>query len=343
MAEVFISHAHHDEELAGKVRALLVTALDLDPGEVFLSSEAGHGVAPGANVLESILSTLRRGGALVVVLTPAAAKSPWVWLETGSRLSEAELPRPLFVVPSTRFVRLMEPVADWRCLRLDEQDELHELVRTVGENVGKEPRDVLDYASVLAEVVQGSRASYSVWAERRVRLWSWAGRYAVGVLVAAVGVGMLGYAWRLVLEQRAASARARAERLVEQNAAANAQAECLQSLNQTAERTAKEYMALKGRVTSHGRAVHGAIVLVTRDRETQDPAACHEPACTRVSSTTEGQFTIDLTKIQVDKADRVVLSVVRPGFWFYSKEIEVDVRAMDVATAPLIVPLAAKP
>ena len=70
---------------------------------------------------------------------------------------------------------------------------------------------------------------------------------------------------------------------------------------------------------------------------------CQEPACTKKTTTTEGEFTIDLTRIQATKDDNVVLSVVAPGFTFFSKEIEVDVRAMDKRTTPQNVALVAAP
>jgi hypothetical protein len=73
------------------------------------------------------------------------------------------------------------------------------------------------------------------------------------------------------------------------------------------------------------------------------PAKCEEPDCTKAITTTEGEFTIDLTKIKANNGDSVVLSVIRPGFAFFSKALEVDVRAMDQGTAPQSVVLAVAP
>jgi hypothetical protein len=76
-------------------------------------------------------------------------------------------------------------------------------------------------------------------------------------------------------------------------------------------------------------------------QEIHDPSQCQEPDCTRKDSTSEGEFTIDLTKIQANNHDSVTMSVVKTGFAFYSKEVRLDVRATDVRTSPQTVVLAA--
>src|SRR5690606_19713983 len=79
MAMVFISHAHADELLARKISALLGDAVGLAPGDFFLSSQEGHGVAPAMSIRGAIMQELRTVPTLVVVLTPRSAASPWVW------------------------------------------------------------------------------------------------------------------------------------------------------------------------------------------------------------------------------------------------------------------------
>ncbi len=318
MAQVFISHAHCDETLARKVASLLDTALRLDPADTFISSEAGHGVAPGANILESIVSELQRVPALVVLLTPTSLKSPWVWLEAGSRLCLAKKTLPIFVVPSGRVLPLPEPVAEWRCLRLDRDGDLHELVQAVGKSLARRPRDVLDYKSALDDVLQGSVRTDRT--ERRAQVSRWVIAHGLGLALAVAGLVMLGYGWH-----------GRSE-------AQPTDTVTLWQLNDTIAKTASKFLELKGRVTSGESGVHGAVVMVSRV-EAQDPSACIEPECTQTTTTTEGEFTIDLTKILANRDERVVLSVAKSGFEFFSKAIEVDVRAMDVSAAPQTVKL----
>jgi hypothetical protein len=332
MALVFISHAHSEESLARKVAVLLADALGLSPADFFLSSQEGHGVAPAASIRASIVNELRNVAALVVLLTPKAAASPWVWLEAGNRLGCADKSSPVFVVPSARFVPLLAPVADLRCLQLDNDGELHELVHAVGKSLGRPPRDFLNYKPALEDLIHFSAQAHSLSAEKRARAMSWLKRHAAGLILMAGGLGMLTYGSWL--------ARARPP---ETAIASAREAATLQEFNDTLASNASKFLVLKGRVTSAQSGVHGATVMVSLEGEVQDPSACREPACTKKSTTTEGEFTIDLTKIQARNGDSVVLSVVTPGFAFFSKEIVVDVRAMDAGTAPQTVVLAALP
>lgn len=333
MALVFISHAHSDESLARKVAGLLGDALGLNPADFFLSSQEGHGVAPAANIRASIVNELRTVPALVVLLTPRAASSPWVWLEAGNRLGCPDKTSPVFIVPSARFVPLLAPVADLRCLRLDNDGELHELVQAVGKLLGKPPLDFLSYKPALDDLMQCSSEAYSLSSEKRARVMSWLKGPTLGLILTVAGLGMLAYG---IWAARAAPP-SKAVATSQQDAAA------LQEFNDTLASNASKYLVLKGRVTSTQGGVHGATVMVSLEGEVQDPSACQEPACTKTATTTEGEFTINLTKIQATNGDSVILSVVRPGLAFFSKEIVVDVRAMDAGTAPQTVVLSALP
>lgn len=329
MAQVFISHAHHDEPLARKVAAMLGDALGLSPAEFFLSSQEGHGVAPAASIRTSILEELRTVPALVVLLTPRAAESPWVWLESGNRLGCADLSPPIFTVPSARFLALLSPVADMRGLQLDNDGELHELVQAVGQRLGREPLDFLTYRAAVEDVLECARQTYAPGVERRQRLVGWLKRSAAGLLLAVVGVAALAMAgWPRPSPPD-----------VEPLPVGNV--DLLEQMNNALAESAARYLVLKGRVSSGQGGLHGAIVMVSREGERTDPEACVEPDCTKRATTTDGEFTIDLTRIQARNGDPVVMSVVKPGYQFFSRELEVDVRAMDVRTAPQNVQLAA--
>ncbi len=329
MALVFISHAQCDEIVARKVCTLLGDALGLNTSDFFVSSQEGHGVAPAASIRESIVSELRNVPALVVLITPRGAASPWVWLEAGNRLGCAGKTPPIFVVPSARFVPLLAPVADLRCLQLDNDGELHELVQAVGRDLGKPPLDFLNYKPALDDLLQASEQAYSLAAEKRARTVSWLTRHAMGLMLAVAGLGMLVYG------------STRAVPVPHDDLAAEAAA--IQQLNDAQASIAGTFLVLKGRVISGQTPVHGAEVMASLDGEVQDPSGCIEPQCTKRSTTTEGEFSLNLTKIHARNGDPVVLSVVRPGFAFFSKELRVDVRAMDAGTAPQTVALVVQP
>jgi len=323
MARVFISHAHTDESMARKLAALLGDALGLSPRDFFLSSQQGHGVAPAANIRDSIVRELKSVPALVVLLTPNSAASPWVWLEAGNRLGSGDKAPPIFMVPSARFMPLVAPVADLRCLRLDNDGELHELVQAVGQNLGTPVLDYLTYKPALDDLARSAVQTYSVSTEKRARVVSWLKRNAAALVLVAASLGTLVYSFRPPGD------------------AGGSAADDLR-FNDEISRSVARFLKLKGRVTSTAGGVHGATVMVAR-AEVQVPAKCLEPDCTQDGTTTEGEFTIDLTRIQASNGDRVVLSVFKEGFAFISKALAVDVRAMDQGTAPQSVMLSMAP
>jgi TIR domain len=319
MAHVFISHAHSDAELARRMVALLKDALPLGIDDFFVSSQAGSGVAPGARIRDEILAQLSTAPALIVVLTPRSAGSPWVWLEAGHRLGRPDKMNPVFAVPSARFVSLLQFLGDQRCIVLDKDDDLHELVNTVGEKLGKPPRRVLDYKPSLDELVREARAAYSPYGERKAVALSWLTKHWASLVFALLGaVAIAAGRWQLAQMRGTANV----------------------TLNDEAVRTAARYLILKGTVVSGNNPVRNATVMASRDKQVKDAAACQRPECTSDETTVEGEFLIDLTRILVQNGDDIVLSVVAPGFDFYSQHINVDVRAMDAGEAPHKIKLA---
>ena len=139
------------------------------------------------------MSELRSVSSLVVLITPKAAASPWVWLEAGNRLGCADKPSPIFIVPSARFVPLLAPVADMRCLQLDNDGELHELVQAVGRSLDRPALDFLNYKPALDDLLQSSSQAYSLAGEKRTRTMSWLKRHAAGLVFAIAGLAMLVY------------------------------------------------------------------------------------------------------------------------------------------------------
>jgi hypothetical protein len=320
LSQVFISHAHQDEHLARKVAALLSDALGLAPTDFFLSSQEGRGVPPAAKIRDQILEELSSVPALVVLLTPQAACSPWVWIEAGHRLGCDDRSNPIFVVPSARFVNLLSPVADLRCLRLDDDGELHELVHAVGKSLGRDPADFLDYKPALDDLAVTTRAAYSPGREKRARAVSWLRSNVLALIFVMTALGALGYG---------RSIAAAAKRQV-----ATVEDKCNSALNSELVTAASQYLVLSGKVVSETGNVHGATVMASRDQEVTDPSACREPQCTYRTTTTEGEFRIDLTKIQARNGDDIVLSIVKPGFRFFSDDVKVDIRAIDVRASP---------
>jgi hypothetical protein len=328
MALVFISHAHGDEELVRKIVNLLRDALKLEPGDFFVSSQGGRGVAPAAKIRDEILKTLKEAPALVVVVTPKSAGSPWVWLEAGNRLGCEDRSNPLFLVPSQRFVDLLKPVADLRSICLDNDDDLHELIKAVGAAVGRQQRDVLEYNDALGEVRGAATTAYSPFVERKTRTLMWLRTNAAALLIAVVAPVV---AWFLSTAKVQNAARAAAneaqQRIAELETALNGANDVV---NDEVSRTAARFLVLKGVVLSDDQPVANARVTASLNA---DPGAeCVEPVCTHSLTTTDGGFRLDLTKIRAQNGDDILLKVAAEGFDPVSKLVKLDVRAMDSAS-----------
>ncbi len=318
MAQVFISHAHRDEDLARKISALLADALALEPTDFFLSSQEGRGVAPSGSIRSEIMKEVSTVSALVVLLTPNSAGSPWVWLEAGSRFGSADKTRPIFVVPSAESVALLQPVSDLRGLQLSNDGEVHELVGAVAKDLGRQPRDYLVYKAAVDDLTASVRAYRA--RTRRTRAIAWVKRNGGGFLL---GLGLATATYGLV-----------------SLGAANHGATPGQ-VNDEVVRIVAPYLKLKGKVTSPEGDVSGATVMVARET-VRDPAAC-QAGCVQTQTKANGEYTIDLTRIQARNGEEVVLSIVKEGFVFFDKPVFVDVRAMDVTAVPQTVTLAKSP
>jgi hypothetical protein len=80
-AQIFISHAHEDEELARRVLVCLHACLHVEKEAIRCTSAAGHGLRVGADVRLSLRDDLRAAPIIIGLLTPAGARSPWVQAE----------------------------------------------------------------------------------------------------------------------------------------------------------------------------------------------------------------------------------------------------------------------
>lgn len=319
MPSVFISHAHSDKALARGLCALLRDALALGPDDFFVSSEEGRGVAPAANIQQSVLAALSTASTLIVLLTPKSALSRWVWLEAGSRLGQPHMANPLFVCPSARYTSLLGPIGDQKALNLDNENELVELVNAVGKILQCTPRDYLSYQPALSELTALAAREYSVARERRETAVSWVRRHWPTLALApAIALAALGYVAAALNDAEETARRVDVQRN-----------------NETAALVSR-FLVLTGTVVSQtdSQAVADALVMASRSQDVKDRAGCVEPLCTSWTTDTDGKFSIDLTRISAEKEDTVTLIVTKDGFAPNRKLIRVDVRAMDATVAP---------
>lgn len=330
MAQVFVSHAHGDEELVRRITALLRDGLKLESNDLFVSSQVGRGVAPAASIRDEILKQLSTAPSLIVVVTPKSAGSPWVWLEAGNRLGRTDKSNPIFAVPSQRHLPLVQPVSDLRCVRLDEEEDLHELVKAVGESLGRPAQTALEYGVALRDVVESAESTYGPSGERKTKAIAWLKAHAVILLVAAAAViGTALYSGWLVRQSGSAVEEARRQIGELENKLTNAINDATQTVNEELSRNAAKYLVLKGVVSDPSRRpVARARVIASHSSE--PPQECAEPDCTWGPTDSTGEFRIDLSKIRAENGDDIVLLVEAPGFESFTKRVRVDVRAIEV-------------
>jgi hypothetical protein len=259
----------------------------------------------------------------VVVVTPTSAGRPWVWLEAGNRLGREDRNNPIFVVPAERFLPLVSAVADLRSLKLDHEEDLHEFVKAVGACLGRAPQEALAYSTAVKNVTATATAAYG-------RYGSWQSRFFASVrnnAAVLVGAAIVVAATLVYGSVRVRESQQRAEAL--QQALDQQQAGANEAWNEELSRTAARYLILKGVVLAGQKPIANARVAASLDVEASP--TCEAPDCTWQRTTSAGEFRLDLTKIRAQNGDDIVLSVSAPGFQSFSKQVRVDVRAIDSA------------
>ena len=257
---------------------------------LFMSSEKGRGVGPGGNIQAEILEALATAPVLIVLLTPKSALSRWVWLEAGTRLGKPNAANPLLVCPSERFTSLLGPLSHSKALNLDNEGELVELVAAAGKILGRAPRDYLSYKPALDDLAALARQEYSSARERRSKVVSWIGRHAAAFVLAPL---MLVSGWYY--------GRAPLENSIDQVAVQAAAGQ-----NQELSALAARYLILNGTVNSKdgNTPISEALVFASRDQAVREESKCREPECTFRKTVTNGEFSIDLTRIKAEKEDQ---------------------------------------
>jgi len=342
MARIFLSHAHADRELAGKLATLLKNALDLRGAhDVFCSSREGAGVTPGAEIRQEVIQHLTSASALIVLLTPQSVGSPWVWFEAGARLAGPTRENPLFVVPGERFKALPNVIGDLRALSLDNTGEAHELVAAVAARLGTSPSAVGAYSADADELTATAKRKYSRFNETRLRVASWATAHALLLLV--IGIGTV--ALMAALGSRAKSAAAA-------QAAEAGNTEAILLANEEKRQAVGTFLKWQGQLLSSRPASAGepltagepcvesaergpnqvpiamATVMAWRSDTRgvkDDPASCREPECAHDTTSGDGKFEIDLTKIKITRGEQIVLVVKAPSLQPVSCRLNINV------------------
>lgn len=123
-SKIFLSHDHHDDELA-KVLAGLLSRVTLGQLDVWFSSDqsAMGGIRPGKMWIEEIRRQLKESRAIILLITPASLHRPWILFEGGfgAAIPECDV-IPLCVGVGTGEVQF--PLAMYQCYQLADYESL---------------------------------------------------------------------------------------------------------------------------------------------------------------------------------------------------------------------------
>lgn len=82
---IFVSHAHDDADLAGRLVAVLRHGLcGIDAADLRCTSQSAHGLLPGEQLSSTLRSNVTAARAVVGLLTPHSLASPYVLFELGA-------------------------------------------------------------------------------------------------------------------------------------------------------------------------------------------------------------------------------------------------------------------
>lgn len=165
---VFISHSSRDSKLAELLVEFLKGTLKVDADEeIFCSSLAGHGLAPGDVEEKEILRIIGEVGVVIGLLTPNALRSPLVLMELGAAWAM-----------SKKFILLLN--------RVDFGD-IPSWIRTHAINLEKSASDPAAFSRRLADTAETVSAGSGLAIRRTGELISAANKFLSGVNCLPVG------------------------------------------------------------------------------------------------------------------------------------------------------------
>jgi TIR domain len=133
--EVFVSHAHEDEDLAQRLVTAIELGLQVPSDAIRCTSVPGYDFTPGTNFVEALKDELTGASCVVGLWTPRSMKSQWCLFELGAAWGLAR--KALFL--SLGADALRDPPAGFRSIqasRLSDSEQLRrfldELTRITG-------------------------------------------------------------------------------------------------------------------------------------------------------------------------------------------------------------------
>jgi len=137
MAQIFLSHASYDAELAGHLKAEIESRLQRIA--VFSSSDPTD-LPPGIKWPKKVQMELEGCLTLIVLATSRSMSRPWVWFETGT-VWFSETPKIFLCLGRVRKNALPSPFSELQSLNGDEPSDLKVLFQSLAQITGEAAHD----------------------------------------------------------------------------------------------------------------------------------------------------------------------------------------------------------
>ena len=156
---IFVAHSEKDSDLVKKLMAAITSACQLDPTEVFVSSEGS--IRPDETFPQAITEALRSSEAIVVVLTPNSIWAPWVHFEAGG--AHFAQCKSLFAVTAHGIGEgsLPSNLRYYSVRNLSEKKEVRQLLDRLQEVLGVPRRKTPKAESDLVRCASGNDADWT--------------------------------------------------------------------------------------------------------------------------------------------------------------------------------------
>ncbi len=149
---IFISHSGEDSLTAEAVVKLLRSALNLSPDDIRCTSVDGHRLPAGADTDEQLRGELLDAQVLLGIISHHGMSSAYVLFELGARWGARKPLMPL-LAPTVGPEILRGPITGLNALRLDSEEQLHQLVRDVASSLGRQVNATSAFLAELRNVI----------------------------------------------------------------------------------------------------------------------------------------------------------------------------------------------
>lgn len=157
LCDIFISHSSKDVPTVQALIYILRSALNVEGKRILCTSVDGHRIGIGKRTEDELREAVNNSTVFIGLITEHSLASTYVLFELGARWATK---RRMFAMAGndTQIQFLKEPLKHYNCGSCSNRSNVHQLIREVGEELGKTPESADVYESFLEILIQQSQA-----------------------------------------------------------------------------------------------------------------------------------------------------------------------------------------